>query len=132
MMTRMSWPRRSKALGKAPATSARPPTLTKGATSAAQKRIFNGALLCRRGRPTEHATGIRDPGQNGFTAGHDGRVAIVGRTGACVDHAVAADPSPGRDLRALPNNADARIEPLRLESIHDTRLAETHDRTIAD
>src|SRR5437867_4030045 len=48
MMTRMSCPSALSALGRAPATSARPPTFAKGATSAATKRIFMvGTPYCR-------------------------------------------------------------------------------------
>src|SRR5208283_423030 len=46
MTTRMSCPRAASALGNEPHTSARPPVLTKGATSALRERIFRG---CKRG-----------------------------------------------------------------------------------
>src|SRR5437867_12610530 len=64
MTTRTSCPRRRRTLGSAPVTSAKPPTLAKGTTSAAAMRIFNVSNYvkpclgsdCNLGRLTDERT----------------------------------------------------------------------------
>src|SRR5579875_1954078 len=46
MARRTSCPRACRALGRAPTTSARPPTLTKGTISAARIKILSGLSHC--------------------------------------------------------------------------------------
>src|SRR5687768_16297407 len=62
MTTRTSCPRAARALGSDPHTSARPPALANGATSALRKRILSGCTGWRSGggaaRPGARGTAV--------------------------------------------------------------------------